>query len=75
MNNVLYNTLKQLQRGDALISSGVNGLIHSWHASTQVVGRLCTGHAERWQATIRRIQAPMNLAEILRARTSCWSDT
>ncbi len=75
MNNVLDKTLQHLQRGDALITSGVNGLIHSWQASTQVIGKLCTGHAERWHAAIRQIQAPVNLAEILRARTSCWSDT
>jgi hypothetical protein len=74
VNNVIYKTLQQLHRGDCLITSGVNGLIHSWQASTEVIGKLCTGHAERWQATIRKIQAPVNLAEKLRARTSCWSD-
>jgi hypothetical protein len=75
MNNLLYNTLQHLQRGDDLITSGVNGLIHSWQTSTQVIGKLCTSHAERWQATIRRIQAPVSLAEVLRTRSSCWSDT
>ena len=74
VNNVIYKSLQRLHRGDALITSGVNGLIHSWQASTEVIGKLCTGHAERWQATIRKIQAPVNLAEILRARASCWSD-
>ena len=73
MNDIVCKTLQHLQRGDALITSGVNGLIHSWQASTQVIGKLCTGRAERWQATIRKIQAPVNLAEILRARTSCWA--
>jgi hypothetical protein len=74
MNDVFYKTLQHLHRGDVLITNGVNGLIHSWKASTEVIGKLCTGHAERWQATIRKIQAPVNLAEILRSRTSCWSD-
>ena len=75
MNDVFYKTLQHLHHSDALITNGVNGLIHSWQASTEVIGKLCTGHAGRWQATIRKIQAPVNLAEILRARTSCWSDT
>jgi hypothetical protein len=75
MNVMFYKTLRHLHRGDVLITSGVNGLIHSWQASTEVIGKLCTGHAERWQATIRKIQPPVNLAEILRTRTSCWSDT
>jgi hypothetical protein len=75
MNRVLYNTLQHLQRGDALIASGVNGLIHSWQESADVIGKLCIGDAERWQAAIRQIQAPLNLAEILRARTYFWSGT
>jgi len=75
MNDAFYQTLQHLHRGDALIATGVNGLVHGWQASTEVIGKLCTSHAERWQATIRKIQAPVNLAEILRARTSCWSDT
>jgi hypothetical protein len=73
MNDVLYNTLQHLQRGDALVASGVNALIHSWQASAEVIGKLCTGDGERWQAAIRQIQAPANLAEILRARPSFWS--
>jgi hypothetical protein len=75
MNRVLYHTLHHLQRGDALIASSVNGLIHSWQASADVIGKLCIGDAERWQAAIRQIQAPLNLAEILRARTYFWSGT
>jgi hypothetical protein len=74
MDDIVYKTLQHLQRGDALITSGVNGIIQSWEASTEVIGKLCTGNAERWQAAIRKMQAPVNLAEILRARTSCWSD-
>lgn len=75
MNDVFYKTLQHLHRGDALIANGANGLIHSWQASTEVIGKLCTGHAGRWQATIRKIQAPANFAEILRTRTSCCSDS
>ena len=71
MNEVLYNTLRQhWQRGDAIVASGVNALIHSWRASAGVIGKLCRGDAERWHAAIRQIQAPLNLAEILRARTA-----
>jgi len=71
MNDVLYNTLRQhLQRGDAFIAGGVNALIHSWRASADVIGKLCSGDAERWHAAVRQIQAPLNFAEILRARTS-----
>jgi hypothetical protein len=75
MNDVLYNTLQHLQRGDALVASGVSALIHSWQASADVIGKLCIGDGERWQAAIRQIQAPANLAEILRARPSFWSGT
>jgi len=75
MNDVLYNTLQRVQRRDALITSGVNGLVQSWRASAEVIGKLCTGNAERWQAVIRQMRAPANFAEILRARTSCWTDT
>jgi hypothetical protein len=51
--------------GESLLSgSRVSG----WRApAADVVGKLCTG-AERWQAAIRRYQAPVNLADILRAR-------
>jgi len=78
VNDVLYNTLRHFQRADALLAGGVSGLLHSWQASTNVIGRLCTDNAERWQAAIRQIQAPANLAnlaEILRARASIWSGT
>jgi hypothetical protein len=71
MHKTLYNTLQHLQRGDALITNGLNGLFQSWQASTEVIGKSCTGHAARWQAAIRQFQAPVNLADILRARTSC----
>jgi hypothetical protein len=70
MNHWLDNTWRHLQIGEALITGGVEELVHGWQkASTDLVGKLCTGGAERWQAAIRQIQsAPVNLAEILRAR-------
>jgi hypothetical protein len=69
MNHWLDNTLERFQLRETLIASGVEGLFHGWHASTGVIGKLCTSGAERWQTAVRQIQAPMNLAEILRART------
>jgi hypothetical protein len=56
-----------LQVGEALISGGVEGLWQGWHSPTSLIGEICTG-AERWQAAIRSMSAPVNLAEILRAR-------
>jgi hypothetical protein len=71
MDHWLDNTLERLQLGETLIASGVDGLFQGWRASTDVIGKLCTGGAERWQAAVRQLQAPVkvNLAEILRART------
>lgn len=69
MNHALDNTLQHLQRGEALVSSGVEGLFRTWQASTNVIGRLCAGGAERWQAAIRQFQAPVDLAQILRERS------
>ena len=63
----------QLQLGEALLSNGVDGLIHSWRASTEVLGQICAGGADRWQAAVRQMQAPVNLADILRARKFFWS--
>ena len=65
MTHWLENTVHQLQLGEALI---VDGLYRGWQVPGAVLSKLCTG-AERWQAAIRQFQAPMNLAEILRART------
>ncbi len=68
MNHSLDKTLGQFQVGEELIADAVNALVGGWQASTVVVGKLCTG-AERWQAAIRQqMRAPVNLAEILRAR-------
>jgi hypothetical protein len=68
MTNTLDNVIHQLQLGEELIASGVDELFRRWLASTHAIGKLCTG-AERWQAALRQIQAPVNLADILRART------
>jgi hypothetical protein len=70
MSHWLDDTLRHLHLGEALVAGGVESLFHGWHSSAdEVIGRLCTG-AERWQAAIRQMQAPVvNLAEILRART------
>jgi hypothetical protein len=51
-----------------VIGDGIDVLVRRWQESTQAIGKICIG-AERWQAAIRQIQAPLNLAEILRART------
>lgn len=71
MNNLLDNALRQLQLGESLLAGGVDGLCQGWQASTDVIGKLCTGSAERWQTVIRQMQTPVvNLADILRARAA-----
>lgn len=65
MDQWLDNPLKQFS--DALASS-VEGINQGWKASTDVFEKLRNAGADRWQAAIRQIQAPMNLADILRAR-------
>jgi hypothetical protein len=67
MGNPLANAMHELQLGEELIA-GVDELIRRWQASTSALGKLYTG-AERWQRAFREMQAPLNLAEILRART------
>jgi hypothetical protein len=59
MNNPLANEL---------LNTSVDELFRRWQASATAIGKLCAG-TERWQALIRQVQAPLNLAEILRART------
>jgi hypothetical protein len=67
MNNWLDSTLQNLHVGQALIAGGVGGLVYG--LKTQAANTLSTG-ADRWQLAIRQIQqAPLNLADILRART------
>jgi carboxylesterase type B len=61
--------LEQLQLGESLISERVDGLYHGWKASAEAIGKLCTG-ADRWHAMLREIQSTVNLADILRARTT-----
>lgn len=69
MNHWLDNTWCQLQLGKTLSASGLEALVRGWHqTSTLVAGRLFTG-AERWQAAMRQIQAPVNFADALRERT------
>jgi hypothetical protein len=69
MNHALHNPLDELHLGETLLASGVEKLFQSWQASSEVIGKLCAGGAERWQAAIRQMQAPVDLADILRART------
>ncbi len=68
MNHSLHNALRHLQLGESLLAGGVGGLRHGWQASTDVIGKLCTTSAERWQTVIRQMQTPVNVADILRAR-------
>jgi hypothetical protein len=68
MNNELENTPGY---GEALLIAGVESLFQGWKASTEMIGKLWDGGAERWQAANRQIQvASVDLADILRARTS-----
>ena len=69
MTHWLKNPLQHLQLGEALIANGVDAMARGWQASTEVIGKLCTGGADRWQAAIRQIQTTANLADVLRGRT------
>jgi hypothetical protein len=68
MRYVLNDVWNPIQLGEELISDGIDVMVRRWQASATAIGKMCTG-AERWQAALRQIQAPMNLAEILRNRT------
>jgi hypothetical protein len=68
MSKTLENAMHPLQLGEELIAAGVDELFRRWQASANAIGKFCTG-SERWQAAFRQMQAPINLAEILRART------
>ncbi len=70
MNNWHNDSWRHVRIGEALLTGGVESLFHGWKASTEMIGKLWTGGAERWQAANRQIQASVNLADILRARTS-----
>jgi hypothetical protein len=76
MNNWLEHARRHIEQGEALIQMGeelitssVAALFRDWQNPSIVIDKLCTG-AERWQAAIRQIQAPITLADILRSRTS-----
>ncbi len=76
MNNWLEKTRRHIeqsealiQMGEELITSSVAALLRDWQNPSIVIDKLCTG-AERWQAAIRQMQAPINFADILRSRTS-----
>jgi hypothetical protein len=69
MSDWFDNPWHDSQLGEALLVGSVEHLLSWWQApAADVIGKLCTG-AERWQAAIRRCHAPVNLADILRART------
>jgi len=69
MNHAFENVLHQVQLGEELIATGVDELFRRWQASVTVIGKLCA-ETDRWQAVLRQIQTPVNLAEILRARAT-----
>jgi len=58
-----------IQKGEELIAHSVAAVLRDWQNPYVVLDKLCTG-AERWQAAIRRMNAPSNFAEILRSRTA-----
>lgn len=75
MKRAFDTVLNQLQAGEELIAAGVDQLSRRWQASATFIGELCAG-TDRWQAALRKMQLPtnnmqdpINLAEILRART------
>jgi hypothetical protein len=74
MNQTLNKTwfdkaLEQLQLGESLISDGVDGLYRGWKVSAEAIGKLRSGK-DRWHTAIHEMQATVNLADILRARTT-----
>jgi hypothetical protein len=69
MAHTFENVMHQLQLGEELIAAGVDEMFRRWqkHSAT-VIGKLCAP-ADRWQAVLRQMQAPVNFADILRSRT------
>jgi hypothetical protein len=67
MSHTFESVMHQVQLGEELIAAGVDELFRRWQASITVIGKLCS-ETDRWQAVIRQVQAPVNLADILRAR-------
>jgi hypothetical protein len=70
MSHTYENVMQQLQLGEELIAAAVDELVGRWQASVTVIGKLCA-ETDRWQAALRQMQAqaPINLADILRARS------
>ena len=68
MSYALDNVFHPLQISEDLIVEGIDAVVRHWQESATALGKLCAG-PERWQAALRQIQTPLNLAEILRART------
>jgi hypothetical protein len=70
MGHWFDSSWQQARLGEAFLVGSVESLFTGWQApAANVIGKLGTG-AERWQAAIRQIQAPVNnLADILRSRT------
>ena len=68
MGHTFENVPHQAQLGEELIAAAVDELFRRWQASVTVIGKLCK-ETDRWQAVIRQMQTPVNLADILRART------
>ena len=68
MSHAYVDVMHQLQLGEELIAAGVDQLYRRWQASVTVIGKLCA-ETDRWHAAFRQMQAPVGLAEILRART------
>jgi hypothetical protein len=70
MNHWLDDMLQQIPFGEARIVGGVEELLrHGRKAGTEAIGWLRDG-ADRWHTVIRQVQATVNFADILRARTS-----
>jgi hypothetical protein len=70
MNHWLDDTLQHIHYGEALIVGSFEDLLHHGRkAGTEAIGILRDG-AERWHAMIREVHATVNLADILRGRTS-----
>jgi len=68
MGHSFENVSHHAQLGEELIAAAVEELFSRWQASVTVIGKLCR-ETDRWQAVIRQMQTPVNLADILRART------
>jgi hypothetical protein len=67
MGHTYENVMHQLQLGEELIAAAVDELVCRWQASVTVIGKICT-EADRWKAVLHQMQAPVNFADILRAR-------